>query len=226
MLASPSRRYQMRRVTIAVIGNGKTSRANVEALLNDTIESFDETHLALIYDNTPSEGVTWSKQYAESKNILYKEYSALDFSGLILDNKDKEIKFFILWDDEDFECVEAIRCSQENSLTAFDLTNGLVSIKSITTEIKPRTAPSVMPEIETKVNPDIKDGSKYKSNFVKVTVHEDDDEDEEEEEDDGEYEYESSEIIFEAIEEIAKIFAVAVASAIKEAMKETPDEPK
>ena len=83
-----------------------------------------------------------------------------------------------------------------------------------------------MPEIETKVNPDIKDGSKYKSNFVKVTVHEDDDEDEEEEEDDGEYEYESSEIIFEAIEEIAKIFAVAVASAIKEAMKETPDEPK
>jgi hypothetical protein len=58
MLASPSRRYQMRRVTIAVIGNGKTSRANVEALLNDTIESFDETYVALIYDKTPSEGGT------------------------------------------------------------------------------------------------------------------------------------------------------------------------
>ena len=51
----------MRRVTIAVIGNGKTSRANVEALLNDTIESFDETYIALIYDKTPSEGVVWAK---------------------------------------------------------------------------------------------------------------------------------------------------------------------
>lgn len=220
----------MRRVTIAVIGNGKTSRANVEALLNDTIESFDETHLALIYDNTPSEGVTWSKQYAESKNVPFKEYSALDFSGLTLDSKDREIKLFILWDDEDFECVEAIRCSQENSFAAFDLTNGLVSIKSITTEIKPRPAPAVMPEIETKVNPDIKDGAKYKSNFVKVTVSVDDEEyeeeEEEEDEDEGTDEYESSDIIFEAIEEIAKIFAVAVASAIKEAMEKGPDEPK
>jgi hypothetical protein len=227
MLASPSRRYQMRRVTIAVIGNGKTSRANVEALLNDTIESFDETFLALIYDSTPSEGVTWSKQYAESKAIPFKEYSALDFSGLTLDSKDREIKLFILWDDEDFECVEAIRCSQENSFAAFDLTNGLVSIKSVTTDIKPRTAPSVMPEVETKVSTDIKDASKYKSNFIKVTVSEDDEEyEEDEEEDEGTDEYESSDIIFEAIEEIAKIFAVAVASAIKEAMEKGPDESK
>ena len=217
----------MRRVTIAVIGNGKTSRANVDTLLNDTIESFDETHLALIYDNTPSEGVTWSKQYAESKNILYKEYSALDFSGLTLDSKDREIKLFILWDDEDFECVEAIRCSQENSFAAFDLTNGLVSIKSITKDIKPRTAPAVMPEVETKVNTNIKDEGKSASNFVKITVHEDDEEyEEDDEEDEGTDEYESSDIIFEAIEEIAKIFAVAVASAIKEAMEKGPDESK
>jgi hypothetical protein len=217
----------MRRVTIAVIGNGKTSRANVEALLNDTIESFDETFLALIYDSTPSEGVTWSKQYAESKAIPFKEYSALDFSGLTLDSKDREIKLFILWDDEDFECVEAIRCSQENSFAAFDLTNGLVSIKSITTEIKPRPAPSAMPEIETKVNTIVKDWSKTESNFVKVTVSVDDEEEEEEEdEDEGTDEYESSDIIFEAIEEIAKIFAVAVASAIKEAMEKGPDESK
>jgi hypothetical protein len=226
MLASPSRGYQMRRVTIAVIGNGKTSRANVEALLNDTIESFDETHLALIYDNTPSEGVTWSKQYADSKDIPYKEYSALDFSGLTLDSKDREIKLFILWDDEDFECVEAIRCSQENSFAAFDLTNGLVSIKSITTDIKPRPAPALMPEVETKVNTDIKDKSKYESSFVKVSVSVDDEEYEEEDEDEGTDEYESSDIIFEAIEEIAKIFAVAVASAIKEAMEKGPNESK
>ena len=215
----------MRRVTIAVIGNGKTSRANVEALLNDTIESFDETYLALIYDNTPSEGVTWSKQYAESKSIPFKEYSALDFSGLTVDSKDREIKLFILWDDEDFECVEAIRCSQENSFAAFDLTNGLVSIKSITKDIKPRTAPAVMPEVETKVNINIKDEAKSASNFVKITVHEDEEEDYDEEDDDEE-EYESSDIILEAVEEIAKIFAVAIASAIKEAMEKGPDESK
>ena len=225
MLASPSRRYQMRRVTIAVIGNGKTSRANVEALLNDTIESFDETYIALIYDKTPSEGVVWAKQYSDSKSITYKEYSGLDFSNFVIDNKDRETKFFILWDDEDFECVEAIRCSQENSFAAFDLTNGLVSIKSITKDIKPRTAPAVMPEVETKVNINIKDEGKSASNFVKITVHEDEEEDYDEEDDDEE-EYESSDIILEAVEEIAKIFAVAIASAIKEAMEKGPDESK
>jgi chemotaxis protein CheY-P-specific phosphatase CheC len=56
-------------------------------------------------------------------------------------------------------------------------------------------------------------------------VHEDDDE-EEDYEDDDEGEYESSDIILEAVEEIAKIFAVAIASAIKEAMEKGPDEPK
>jgi hypothetical protein len=226
MLASPSRRYQMRRVTIAVIGNGKTSRANVEALLNDTIESFDETYIALIYDKTPSEGVVWAKQYSDSKNITYKEYSDLDFSSFVIDNKDRETKFFILWDDEDFECVEAIRCSQKHNITSFDLTNGLVAIKSITTDIKPRQFEN-MPEVETKVNPIdySKKEAKNESNFVKVTVHEDDDE-EEDYEDDDEGEYESSDIILEAVEEIAKIFAVAIASAIKEAMEKGPDEPK
>ena len=58
-------------------------------------------------------------------------------------------------------------------------------------------------------------------------MHEDDEEyEEDDEEDEGTDEYESSDIIFEAIEEIAKIFAVAVASAIKEAMEKGPDESK
>jgi hypothetical protein len=83
-----------------------------------------------------------------------------------------------------------------------------------------------MPEVETKVSTDIKDASKYKSSFVKVTVSEDDEEYEEDEDEEGTDEYESSDIIFEAIEEIAKIFAVAVASAIKEAMEKGPNESK
>jgi hypothetical protein len=225
MLASPSRRYQMRRVTIAVIGNGKTSRANVEALLNDTIESFDETYIALIYDKTPSEGVVWAKQYSDSKSITYKEYSGLDFSTFVTDNKDRETKFFILWDDEDFECVEAIRCSQKHNIRSFDLTNGLVAIKSITTDIKPRQFEN-MPEVETKVNPTdySKKETKNESNFVRI--EKDQEEEYEDEEDDDEGEYESSDIILEAVEEIAKIFAVAIASAIKEAMEKGPDEPK
>ena len=215
----------MRRVTIAVIGNGKTSRANVEALLNDTIESFDETYIALIYDKTPSEGVVWAKQYSDSKSITYKEYSDLDFSSFVIDNKDRETKFFILWDDEDFECVEAIRCSQKHNITSFDLTNGLVAIKSITTDIKPRQFEN-MPEVETKVNPTdySKKETKNESNFVRI--EKDQEEEYEDEEDDDEGEYESSDIILEAVEEIAKIFAVAIASAIKEAMEKGPDEPK
>ena len=215
----------MRRVTIAVIGNGKTSRANVEALLNDTIESFDETYVALIYDKTPSEGVVWAKQYSDSKSITYKEYSDLDFSTFVTDNKDRETKFFILWDDEDFECVEAIRCSQKHNIRSFDLTNGLVAIKSITTDIKPRQFEN-MPEVETKVNPTdySKKETKNESNFVRIEKDQEEEYEDEEDEDEGEYE--SSDIILEAVEEIAKIFAVAIASAIKEAMEKGPDEPK
>jgi len=213
----------MRRVTIAVIGNGKTSRANVEALLNDTIESFDETYIALIYDKAPSDGVVWAKQYSDSKSLQYKEYSDLNFSSFVTDNKDRETKFFILWDDEDFECVEAIRCSQENNIASFDLTNGLVAIKPITTNIKPRPVVTAMPEVEAQVKPnELKTNSKNPSTFVKI--EEDEEEDYDEEDDDEEYE--SSDIILEAVEEIAKIFAVAIASAIKEAMEKGPDEPK
>ena len=216
----------MRRVTIAVIGNGKTSRANVEALLNDTIESFDETHVALVYDKAPSEGVVWARQYSESKSIPYKEYSDLNFSTFVADNKDRETKFFILWDDEDFECVEAIRCSQKHNIMSFDLTNGLVAIKSITTDIKPRQFEN-MPEVETKVNPTdySKKETKYESSFVRIEKDQEEEEDYDDEEDDDE-EYESSDIILEAVEEIAKIFAVAIASAIKEAMEKGPDESK
>jgi hypothetical protein len=107
---------------------------------------------------------------------------------------------------------------------SFDLTNGLVAIKPITTDIKPRPVVAAMPEVETKVNPiEVKKDAKYKSSFLKI---EEDEEEDYDEEDDDEEEYESSDIILEAVEEIAKIFAVAIASAIKEAMEKGPDESK
>ena len=108
---------------------------------------------------------------------------------------------------------------------SFDLTNGLVAIKPITTDIKPRPVVAAMPEVEAKVNPiEVKKDAKYKSSFLKI--EEDEEEDYDEEDDDDEEEYESSDIILEAVEEIAKIFAVAIASAIKEAMEKGPDESK
>jgi hypothetical protein len=83
-----------------------------------------------------------------------------------------------------------------------------------------------MPEVETKVNPTdySKKETKNESNFVRIEKDQEEEYEDEEDEDEGEYE--SSDIILEAVEEIAKIFAVAIASAIKEAMEKGSDEPK
>ena len=52
----------MRRVTIAVIGNGKTTRANLEALLADFADSVDEVKIETVYGTAPSDGLSWTQQ--------------------------------------------------------------------------------------------------------------------------------------------------------------------
>jgi hypothetical protein len=125
----------MRRVTIAVIGNAKTTRANLEALISDVIDSVDEAGIVTVYDKTPSDGVTWATQYAKDKEILIGSYEGNNYDELIAENSVDEIKFFMLWDDEDPDCQLAASVAQEHRILAYDLTNGLMLIPISSTPI-------------------------------------------------------------------------------------------
>ena len=125
----------MRRVTIAVIGNAKTTRANLEALISDVVDSVDEASLVTVYKDTPSDGIQWATQYAKDKEILFGSYENNDYASLIVENSVDDIKFFMLWDDEDPECQLAASVAQEHRIPAYDLTNGLMLIPINSTPI-------------------------------------------------------------------------------------------
>lgn len=141
----------MRRVTIAVIGNGKTTRSNVDALLGDIIDSVDEATIALVYDKTPADGATWAKQFAEDKELPTLLYEENNYSALLAEAPREDLRFFILWDDDDPECQLAASVAQENAIPSYDLTDGLIRIPFNSEPIvRPQVAS--MPQVESVVS--------------------------------------------------------------------------
>lgn len=118
----------MRRVTIAVIGNGKTTRANLEALLEDVVDSVDEASLCLLYDSDTSEAQDWALQWAEDKGLKKFCYPQNSYDELIYENPVEDLRFFMLWDDSDPECQLAASQAQKAGIPLFDLTDGLIRI--------------------------------------------------------------------------------------------------
>ena len=56
---------------ILIAGNGETSRANVEALMEDVFYAHPNTAVVLAYESAPSKGQTFAAQYSsESKKDL------------------------------------------------------------------------------------------------------------------------------------------------------------
>lgn len=208
----------MRLRTIVVLGNGKTSRANVDAILGDAITVHkDSVQFAFVSRSTQSEGISWAQQYvAESGcvGVVYGSDSSLDLSKVVADNSNRDIEFYLLWDDEDFDCLEAVSFCQSNNIPMFDLSNGLVAIKPATKIEQPVL--SGMPEVEKITNPEV--------GLTKKVIKTDEEEEEEEEEfEDDEEEMDSEDIILEGIQEIARVFAMAIAAELKVLLK--PEEP-
>ena len=221
----------MRRVTIAVIGNGKTTRANVEALITDMVEAMDSVALASVYKDKPSDGQVWSQQLAESKNIPWVAYDSNDYKTLLKEHKDSEIKFFMLWSDEDPDCQLAASVAQENNILAYDLTDGLMKIALNSAPIAEPVVADI-PEVETQVSdepitPPVSEPSRVRRislEDLEATIEEALAADEEAE--DEEYEEESAEVIDDLgdllkalIEEMATIFANKVAEELVDKFK-------
>ena len=212
----------MRRVTIAVIGNGKTSRANVEALLGDIFDSVDQATVSFLADSG-AEGSTWAKQFSEDRGAEVKTYSSL--KGVYDSVPDAtDLRFFLLWDDEDPACQNAAAFAQEHNIPMFDLTDGLVRITTKTERIDP-VKPVVMPEVEKQVSPD-----PQPVKMTKRVVEEPEEELEEEVEEEVE-EYEDEvldysslgDILTEAFEEVAKVMAAAFVTEVRRLLEGSND---
>ena len=198
----------MRRVTIAVIGNAKTTRANLEALISDVVESVDEATIVTVYNEAPSEGLIWATQYAQDKGIESLQYPDNNYETLVADHKRDELRFFMLWSDEDPECQLAASMAQEHNIPAYDLTDGLMLISLNQAPIS-RPVKTEPPVIEAVVNPVPTQQSEPES----------EPEDEEVDEDDEDGEYDLGELMTLAIEEAGRIFARSFAAEFMKLLK-------
>jgi hypothetical protein len=217
----------MRRVTIAVIGNAKTTRANVEALIGDIVDSVDEAAVVTVFDKKQSDGQIWAEQYATDKGLQTGVYDHNDYTTMLKEQKN-EIKFFILWDDEDPECQLAASIAQANKIPAFDLTDGLIMIP-LNSETIARPTVAAVPEVEAEVsnepvepqlstptiNQPVRVSIGELETFFTDVLDKESDEDSEEDEEEDDDEYDLGELMTLAIEEAARIFARSFAEEFK-----------
>jgi hypothetical protein len=137
----------MDKLYVLVTGNGTTSRANLEALLEDYFfKKNTEVVLVLSYSGLPSQGQIFAAQFAKdkSKDILVfapNDSSLKDIPGSSFTTSKHPINeatvfikgsgtAFILWNPSDSDCTQTLDQCNAMGIPAHDLTTGLVSLSS------------------------------------------------------------------------------------------------
>lgn len=210
---------------VLISGNGDTTRANVEALLEDyVLAKSGKGVLVLAFESKPSAAQIWAGQLATQhgiESIIVSPPNGLldgvpkgslvqakpgDTMGTgvsVLRAQCEDIAAFIVWSDEDTDSAQTLSECKDNGVKAFDLTNGLVGITPAD-EIEPASDVRI-PEAEAT------------QSEVAEESEEDLEEEELEEEDSEDLDEESYEdVIYSAI----TAFADMVADIIIERMKE------
>lgn len=214
----------MKNYYVIVAGNGKTSRVNVEVLLEDHYHANGDGGVLVVpFTKTPSEGQLWALQFANAKNkeaIVFttvqgnltniEKVSAEICSNPISESiskfsKDKTAAF-LLWSDEDEDCLNILSECKKANIPAFDLTEGLV-------QIQPNKEIKFEQEV-TPVHEEVKEEGLELPKHIKLNIE--DDEDEEDEEYD---EVDDSDLLYESLDEIAKVFASMVVNHIKDGLE-------
>lgn len=203
---------------VIVAGNGVTSRANLEALMEDHFYANGEHGVVVLYyKDKPSQGQVFAAQLAKDKNkeiIIYTRSGKFDgipsstsvegdLTTVNSDFKNEKAVAFLLWDDEDQDSVNALADLQ--GIQCFDLTDGLNLMSSANVK---RVEPPIIPEQETlKV---------LKSPPLEEEEAEDEEEELEEEEFDAD-EAELMENIYYGVQAMARVFAEALVEAMADA---------
>jgi hypothetical protein len=212
---------------VIVAGNGVTTRANLEALMEDHFYANGEHGVVVLpYKDKPSQGQIFAAQLAKDKNkdiIIYTKSG--NFNGIptstMVDgdtatvNKDfikEKTVAFLLWDDEDSESANIL--ADLKGIKCFDLTDGL-------NQIGPSEGARIVEPLIPTQEQDIPK--------EKPSAKEEEEEDDEEETDFSDSEDEEGEDLDEEVMEnlyygiqaIAQIFA----QALVEAMADAPGKP-
>lgn len=109
---------------IVIVGNGKTSRENVEALIDDYLYANKDLEFILFKSSMPlSDGQRFAEQYLKDKNF------SVTVSNSMPDEPNMAV--FILWDDDDEVSHSALESANKANVPAFDLTNGLYELTSV-----------------------------------------------------------------------------------------------
>lgn len=197
---------------VLIAGSGETSRANIEALIDDYIYSTtDEIEFILAFERRPSQGQIFAYQLAKHRDKKVQIFAFPDaelhsVAGKVTQTNNPfgeaiaiSSEAFLLWNDDDALSSSILNTCKKVAIKALDLTDGLVEIQP-SKVIKDEVIPD-MPEEEKTVKAETP---------IKIKVEEPEEELEEEAEDEEEEEYLVGDVIVEAIEEIARIFANAV----------------
>ena len=211
---------------VIVAGNGVTTRANLEALMEDHFYANGEHGIVVLpYKDKPSQGQVFAAQLAKDKNkdiIVYTKsgnFNGIPTSTMVdgytadvaKDFINEKTVAFLLWDDEDSESANIL--ADLKGIQCFDLTDGLNKIgPSEGVRIVEPTIPAQeqVSAKKEKLNVEEEEEGEEESEFA------DTEEDEEEDLDD-----EVMENLYYGVQAIAQIFA----QALVEAMADTPGKP-
>lgn len=206
---------------VLVAGSGKTSRANVEALMDDHyLANGEKGYLVLPINKRPTDAQNWAAQFAadSKKDIIIFAKSDAKFDTIqhasfapadnpleaaIATIKGDKSAAFLAWDDEDEECTDSLALCKEYGVPVFDLTNGLVPIYGVENlQTTNRPAPPIQETL-----------------FEDAVIVQEAEGEEEVLEGEEEYDDEIEVTVTAAIEMIAQIFATAIVDEIESRKK-------
>jgi len=222
----------MEKYFVIVGGNGETSRANIEALMEDYYyANGNEGFLVLPYKLKPSQGQVFAAQYAKDKHkdiLIFAPEDATHegipaasmnvtikpFEEAASKLKSSKTSAFILWDDEDQDSQHILAVCKENDVPCFDLSDGLSPI-------------SAAPDIKAIKEPEFPKEEVIEKKEAPIVQEEEEDYEEEEdwEDDEEEDEVEDMENLHQGIEAIARIFAKVFIEELEKAKGDGTDKP-
>jgi hypothetical protein len=193
---------------VVVAGNGQTSRANLEALMEDHFYAKGAGGAVHIVDEGKiTQAKTFASQFAKDKN---KPVVNAKLNEALEQTDKANTVCFIVWSDEDPECQDALATATKMGIPCFDLTEGLLPITAAN-GLKKSEEP-VMPEAET-INLKVAAEEPY------VEPEDEDVEEDEDDDEDEAYDEDNAANLYFGLEAIAKIFAKAVVEEMEKAKK-------
>ena len=219
---------------VIVTGAGESTRANLEALMEDYYYANGANGtLILPYLKMPNAAQVFAAQYAKDKNkdiIIVTDVKAahqgmpparmIESTNVIADaielTKGAKADAFLLWNDEDNSSLEALALLSDAGIPCFDLTEGLSPISPNSESRPTQTVFPVQETIPEPPKPVIED--EYEEDEEEYDDEDDEDDDEEEDEVDSQ--------IMDDIYFGIRAFAKLVAKELADLMTDASDKPQ